>query len=74
MAVGVGRAVVQDEPRRALARFADLLVEALAFQARSRFGSAWGRLAFIGKSVFGRLRVDLRSWMVVMSVIAVRRA
>ena len=61
VAVGVGRAVVQDVLRAAGARVSDLPVESSCSQFSSILGSFCGRLAFIGKSVLGRLTVFLRS-------------
>ena len=68
VAVRVRRAVVQDELRRALPRRAHLPVEVLApSRPRMRRGSAWGRLAFMGNAVCGRLSVDLRSMVEVIA-------
>ncbi len=59
VAVGVGRAVVEDELLAAGAAVADLLVEPLGLpSARGCAGSFCGRPAFIGKSVFGRKTVE----------------
>jgi outer membrane protein len=59
LAVGVGRAVVQHEQRRALARIAQALVEtAFVFPlGLTQPGSRLGRSPRIGKGVSGRFRV-----------------
>ncbi len=57
--VGVGRTVVEDVAGRAGAGGADLGVEVLFFPDLRRRGSLTGRLAFIGKAVWGRFSVDL---------------
>ena len=60
VAVGEGRAVVQDELRRAGAGGLDLLVEVRRLPTSSRrSGSRVTRSAFIAKSVRGRLSVSL---------------
>ena len=59
VAIGIGRAVVEDELLAAPARVAQLLVQPSASQRAAMPGSFWGRPAFIGKSVFGRKTVSL---------------
>ena len=59
-AVGIGRPVVEQVSRTPLALF-NLLVEAERGPACSRSGSFCGRLAFIGKAVWGRVRVAFNS-------------
>ena len=60
VAIGEGRAVVQDEFRSAPARCGlDFLVEPAASHFFSRSGSRLTRSAFIGKSVRGRFNVSL---------------
>jgi len=48
---------VQDEERFALAGTENGFVEVRVLPSGELFGSFRGRLAFMGKSVFGRLRV-----------------
>jgi hypothetical protein len=58
VAIGVGRAVVEDELLAPRAAFTDPVVKVQALPARGMPGSFWGRPAFIGKSVFGRKTVE----------------
>ena len=61
VAVGVGRAVVEDEGRLSLPGLADLPVEVALAPRLEPAGLGLGQVAFIGKSVAGRFSVDLRS-------------
>jgi hypothetical protein len=61
VAVGVGRAVVEDELLAPVARAAQLAVEVLFLPAGEDPGSFCGRPAFIGKSVLGRNGRPVRS-------------
>ena len=57
----IGRAIVENEKRRGRAGFENAADRAHLLHAASCAGSRSGNLAFMGKSVFGRLRVLLRS-------------
>lgn len=58
-AVGVRRAIVQDELRTVAANGPQLLVQTDVVPELQGFGSRWGRPAFIGKAVSGRFSVAL---------------
>ena len=59
VAIGVGRAVVEDEALAPGALLAQLLVQVRSPAQRARIaGSFAARPAFIGKSVFGRKTVS----------------
>ena len=59
LAVGIGRAVVEDPPRACRADFADLGVKVLLRQRSWSFGSRMVRFAFMSKAVTGRFKVSL---------------
>ncbi len=59
LAVGIGRAVVQDELGTILANFAQLLVQANAVPALQDLRFALRQAGFMGKAVSGRLSVAL---------------
>ena len=52
---------MQDVVRRSFAGLPDALVNPHLLPASSIFGSFWGRFAFMGKAVFGRLMVVFSS-------------
>jgi hypothetical protein len=58
VAIGVGRAIVEDEAFGAGAGLAQLPVESFSAQRARMAGSFCARPAFIGKSVFGRKTVS----------------
>ena len=58
LAVGVGRAVVQDEARPAVAHLAQALVDAFVAPLLDPPGSRLGRSPRIGNGVSGRFSVE----------------